>query len=301
MSADAWSLEDYLAQRIQLIDAELEKLLPAAESRPARLHEAMRYSVFAGGKRIRPILLLAACDAVGGEPEDALPAACALEMIHTYSLVHDDLPAMDDDDLRRGVPTNHCVYGEATAILAGDALLTEAFALLSRPDVMTGVAASTRLEMIQILAHHAGTRGMVGGQMVDMEVEGLQVDLPVLEYIHTHKTGALILASVALGGLVGGADRVQMEALGRYAKACGLAFQIADDVLDVVAEQGHLGKNIGSDEKRGKTTYASLLGIPEARRRAQELTDIAVAALDDFGQAADPLRAVAAYIVNRTR
>jgi geranylgeranyl diphosphate synthase, type II len=300
MSSDAWRLENYLTQRIGIVDAELERLLPAAENRPVRLHEAMRYSIFAGGKRIRPILLLAACDAVGGHYETALPAACAIEMIHTYSLIHDDLPAMDDDDLRRGVPTNHCVYGEATAILAGDALLTEAFALLSRPDIMKEVPAENRLEMIQLLAHHAGTRGMVGGQMVDMDVEGLTVDLPTLEYIHTRKTGALILASVAVGALVGGADAKQMDALCRYAKACGLAFQIADDVLDVVAEQSQLGKNIGSDEKRGKVTYPALLGIAEARSRAQELKDIAVEALDDFGDSARPLRAIAEYIIDRS-
>lgn len=300
MSSNSWSLKDYLSQRIQIVDAELERLLPGADNPPVRLHEAMRYSIFAGGKRIRPILLLAACDAVGGQLESALPAACAVEMIHTYSLIHDDLPAMDDDDLRRGVPTNHCVYGEATAILTGDALLTEAFALLSRPDNMRAVPAETRLEMVQMLAHQAGSRGMVGGQMVDMEVEGRTVDLPTLEYIHTRKTGALILASVAVGALVGGADAKRMDALCRYAKACGLAFQIADDVLDVVAEQSQLGKTTGSDEKRGKVTYPAQLGIAEARRRAQELKDIAVAALDDFGDSARPLRAIAEYIIDRS-
>lgn len=300
MSSNSWSLKDYLSQRIQIVDAELERLLPGADNPPVRLHEAMRYSIFAGGKRIRPILLLAACDAVGGQLESALPAACAVEMIHTYSLIHDDLPAMDDDDLRRGVPTNHCVYGEATAILAGDALLTEAFALLSRPDNMRNVPAETRLEMVQMLAHQAGTRGMVGGQMVDMEVEGRTVDLPTLEYIHTRKTGALILASVVVGALVGSADAKRMDALCRYAKACGLAFQIADDVLDVVAEQSQLGKTTGSDEKRGKVTYPAQLGITEARRRAQELKDIAVAALDDFDDSARPLRAIAEYIIDRS-
>lgn len=300
MASDQPQLQTYLDQRIQMIDKALDHYLPKKNLRPAQLHDAMRYSVFAGGKRIRPMLLLAACDAVGGCLEEALPAACAVEMIHSYSLIHDDLPAMDDDDLRRGVPTNHRVYGEATAILAGDALLTEAFILLTRPDINDFVALEKRLEIIHLLARNAGTRGMVGGQMVDMEVEGKSVDLPTLEYIHTRKTGALIVASVEAGAIIGGAQPEHREALRRYAEAAGLAFQIADDVLDIVAEQSRLGKDIGSDQKRGKATYPALLGLSEARQRAGELKEIAVKALGCFSETAQPLRDIASYIVDRS-
>lgn len=300
MGSDARQLQQYLQERIALIDARLDQYLPATQIRPARLHEAMRYSAMAGGKRIRPVLLLAACDAVGGDLENALPAACAIEMIHSYSLIHDDLPAMDDDDLRRGRPTNHRVYGEATAILAGDALLTEAFILLSRPDVWSGVTAEQRVEVIHLLAKSAGTRGMVGGQMVDMDVEGTTIDLPLLEYIHTRKTGALIHAAVEAGAILGGADAQQREALQRYAAAAGLAFQIADDILDIVAEQDRLGKATGSDEKRGKATYPALLGLTEARRRAADLHEVALRALDIFGDEARFLREIASYIVDRS-
>ncbi|MFO7576755.1 MAG: polyprenyl synthetase family protein [Pelovirga sp.] len=300
MGSDARQLQQYLQERIALIDARLDQYLPATQIRPARLHEAMRYSAMAGGKRIRPVLLLAACDAVGGDLENALPAACAIEMIHSYSLIHDDLPAMDDDDLRRGRPTNHRVYGEATAILAGDALLTEAFILLSRPDVWSGVTAEQRVEVIHLLAKSAGTRGMVGGQMVDMDVEGTTIDLPLLEYIHTRKTGALIHAAVEAGAILGGADAQQREALQRYAAAAGLAFQIADDILDIVAEQDRLGKATGSDVKRGKATYPALLGLTEARRRAADLHEVALRALDIFGDEARFLREIASYIVDRS-
>lgn len=300
MEYDSWPLQPYLEQQFALIESALDQYLPRETTRPARLHEAMRYSVLGGGKRIRPVLLLAACEAVGGDPHAALPAACATEMIHGYSLIHDDLPAMDNDDLRRGRPTNHKVYGEATAILAGDGLLTEAFILLSRPDIWDQVTADARLEVINLLASHAGTRGMVGGQMVDMEVEGTVIDLPTLEYIHTHKTGALIKAAVVSGGILGGATGEQRDALERYAAAAGLAFQIADDILDIIAEQAQLGKNIGSDQKRGKATYPALLGLSEARQRAVELNAIAISALEIFGDEARPLRAIARYIVERS-
>ena len=205
MSAE-WQLETYLQERIQLTEAALDRYLPSSQTLPGKLHEAMRYSIFAGGKRIRPILMMAACETVGGSPQQVLPAACAIEMIHSYSLIHDDLPAMDDDDFRRGQPTNHKVFGEANAILAGDGLLTEAFLLLSSPDVWPDVNAETRREVIHLLARNAGSRGMVGGQVVDMESEGKPIDLPTLEYIHTHKTGALLLAAIEIGAVVGGAS-----------------------------------------------------------------------------------------------
>ena len=300
MDSDSLQLQSYLDQRLGQIETALDTFLPGATTQPARLHEAMRYSVLGGGKRLRPVMLLAACEAVGGDQQEALPAACAIEMIHAYSLIHDDLPAMDNDDMRRGRPTNHKVFGEAAAILAGDGLLTEAFILLSRADVMVKLPAADRIEVINLLATHAGTRGMVGGQMVDMEVEGTHIDLPTLEYIHTHKTGALIKAAVEIGAIVGGATQEQRMALQRYAAASGLAFQIADDILDIVAVPSELGKRIGSDQQRGKATYPALLGLSEARNRAAELKDIALRALDIFGSEAQPLRALADYIVDRT-
>jgi geranylgeranyl diphosphate synthase type II len=297
----AMDLKVYSAEHIDRIDAALDRFLPAAELSPGELHQAMRYSVFAGGKRIRPILVLAACEAVGGDAEAALPVACALEMIHTYSLIHDDLPAMDDDDLRRGRATNHKKFGEATAILAGDALLTEAFALLADPQANSELSAGQMCEIIQLIARCAGAFGMIGGQMADMAAEGgRKIDLPSLEFIHTHKTGKLILAALQAGAIVGGADAEQLAALTRYGEAAGLAFQVADDVLDVVGDQAEIGKDVGSDAARGKATYVALLGLTEARKRANELCDLAIAALEPFGPEAEPLRAISRYIVERT-
>jgi geranylgeranyl diphosphate synthase type II len=295
-----WSLDSYLQGRIHLTEQALDRFLPTSETLPSSLHEAMRYSVFAGGKRIRPVLMMAACEAVGGNPEQVLPAACAVEMIHSYSLIHDDLPTMDDDDFRRGKPTNHKVFGEAKAILAGDALLTEAFILLSNTVAWDGISAENRSEVIHLLAKNAGSRGMVGGQVVDMESEGQEIDLPTLEYIHTHKTGALILAAIESGAIIGGADQQQRRALCKYGEAAGLAFQVADDILDIVADQQQLGKDVGSDQQRGKATYPALLGLDGAKRRARELRDIAFSALDNFGESARPLREIAGYIVDRS-
>jgi geranylgeranyl diphosphate synthase type II len=221
-------------------------------------------------------------------------------MVHTYSLVHDDLPAMDDDDFRRGRPTNHKVYGEATAILAGDALLTEAFRLLADAKANSGFPADKVLQVIEVLARYAGSQGMVGGQVVDMESEGQEIDFPTLEYIHTHKTGALILASVQIGALLGGGDEGQVSALTRFGGAAGLAFQIADDILDVVGEQAELGKDIGSDQERGKATYPALLGVSEARIRAKELCGIAVESLEPLGGKAETLKSLARYIIDRS-
>jgi len=289
----------YLAERIDLVDEALEHWLPKADLMPARLHQAMRYSVFAGGKRLRPVLMIAACEAVGGDARQVLHAACAMEMIHTYSLIHDDLPAMDDDDFRRGEPTNHKVYGEATAILAGDALLTEAFRVLADTEANKSVPPETAIRVIEIISRYAGSQGMVGGQVVDMESEGKDVDFPTLEYIHIHKTGGLILASVQIGGLLGGGDDEQIAALSRFGGAAGLAFQVADDILDVIGDQAEIGKDVGSDQARGKATYPALLGLAEARQRAVELCERAVEALDLFGSAADPLKTLARYIVER--
>jgi geranylgeranyl diphosphate synthase type II len=221
-------------------------------------------------------------------------------MIHTYSLIHDDLPAMDDDDFRRGRPTCHKVFGEALAILAGDALLTEAFILLSRIGEDGKVPLEVARRVTSTIARCAGSMGMVGGQVVDMDSEGKEIDLATLEYIHTRKTGALILASVQCGALLGGASEDQVEALGRYAKASGLAFQVADDILDIVGDQALLGKDVGSDQERGKATYPALLGLDAARERARELRDVALNSLSGFDERAEPLRSIAHYIVDRS-
>ena len=291
-------LKDYLKKRCELVDQALERFLPEASELPASLHGSMRYSVFAGGKRVRPVLMLAACETAGGDLAAAIPAACAMEMIHTYSLIHDDLPAMDDDDFRRGNPTNHKVYGEATAILAGDALLTEAFILLSREG--QGGDPAARLRVIQEIATASGSRGMVGGQVVDMESEGKgDIDLATLSYIHTHKTGALIRASVRAGAILGGADAESLAALTRYGDAIGLAFQIADDILDVEGTTEELGKDAGSDQARGKATYPALVGLEASKARARELVQMALDALTRFDERAEPLRAIASYIVKR--
>ena len=293
-------LKAYLKEQCTRIDAALDRFLPKETELPHSIHKAMRYSVFAGGKRVRPILMLAACRAVGGDPECALPAACAMEMIHTYSLIHDDLPAMDDDDFRRGNPTSHKVFGEAIAILAGDALLTEAFKLASDPRFAGDSDPAGLLAVIHEIASCAGSHGMVGGQVVDMESEGNhEIDLATVQYIHTHKTGALIKASVVAGALLGGAAGQQLAAVTRYGEAAGLAFQIADDILDIEGTTEEIGKDAGSDEARGKATYPAVMGVAAAREEALAMMDEALRALEIFGAEADPLREIARYIVQR--
>jgi len=293
------SLEAYLHAQRQLVEESLDKLLPASDSYPPQLMEAMRYSVFAGGKRLRPILMMAAAEAVGGDHVKALPAACALEYIHTYSMIHDDLPAMDDDDYRRGKLTSHKVFGEAMAILAGDALLTHAFEVLSMPPLVDQVAPQLLLQVQRRLARAAGRFGMIGGQVVDILSEGQDVGLPVLEYIHRHKTGALIEAAVTIGGLLGGGSRGQVLALEQYGQDVGWAFQITDDILDVVGDASVLGKDVGRDAQQDKVTYPALLGVEASRQRAVELMRRGIGALDDFGPQARCLRQIAEYIVVR--
>ncbi len=293
-------LKVYMKEQCARVDAALDRFLPRETVLPHSLHRAMRYSVFAGGKRVRPILMLAACQAVGGDTERAVPAACAMEMIHTYSLIHDDLPAMDDDDFRRGNPTSHKVFGEAIAILAGDALLTEAFRLTSDPAFTGGCEPSGLLAVIHEIATCAGSHGMVGGQVIDMESEGQQdIDLATVQYIHTHKTGALIKASVVAGAILGGAAGQQLAAITRYGEAAGLAFQIADDILDIEGTTEEIGKDAGSDEARGKATYPAVIGLSAAKGEAQAMMDEALRALDVFGAEADALREIARYIVQR--
>lgn len=293
-------LADYLQRRQHWIEEALKRWVPGENEFPPPVHRAMRYSLFAGGKRLRPILVLAAADAVGGSAREVLPLACSFELIHTYSLIHDDLPSMDDDDMRRGKPTSHKVFGEALAILAGDALLTEAFYLASRPEVMKKVPAGRRIQALWHLARAAGSQGMVGGQTMDILIQGQTVETGTLEYIHAHKTGALIAASMAAGAIAGGARASQVRSLQEYGEKLGLAFQITDDLLDEVGEEAKLGKAVGKDKSKGKATYPGLYGIPESRRRAESLIEEAIHHLHLFDRRANPLREIAKFILNRT-
>ncbi len=286
---------------LEVARGRVERALDASlgPERPESLRDAMRYSLLAGGKRLRPILCLAACELAGGESDQALPTAVALEMIHTMSLIHDDLPAMDNDDLRRGRPTNHKVYGEANAILAGDALLTRAFEMVALRS--PGVAPERLLQVVGELSRAAGAPGLVGGQVVDLECEGKQVDLATLEYIHLHKTGALLQACVLCGALIGGAEQTLLDALRVYSRGIGLAFQIIDDILDVTASSEVLGKTAGKDLTADKTTYPKLLGLEESRRRAEGLVAEAKGALQPWQNKAHPLLALADFITSRDR
>jgi geranylgeranyl diphosphate synthase type II len=292
------ALDDYVAERRQRIDAALEELFPLDPAHPHRLTEAIRYSLLGGGKRLRPILALAACEAVGGEVEAVMPLACALEMIHAYSLVHDDLPSMDDDALRRGRPTVHVAFGEGLAVLVGDALLTEAFGQLVRAAERARRPRRV-LQAAREIADAAGVRGMVGGQAADLAAEGAPADLATVEFIHVRKTGALLLAAVRAGALVGGASAAQLRRLTRYGERFGLAFQIADDILDAEAPMARTGKSEGRDGERRKATFPAVLGLPGAKARAHELRDAALAALRDLPESADPLRALVRFVVDR--
>lgn len=293
-------LVTYLEERKKLIDEELDQYLPQHGQAPERLREAMRYSVFAGGKRLRPILTMAAAEAMGKGKELVLPAACALEFIHTYSLIHDDLPAMDDDDLRRGKPTCHRVYGEATAILAGDALLTLAFAVISKNRMIARISGDTVAEVVQIIADGAGAAGMVGGQIADLEAEGQPADAETMLYIHSRKTGALFQAALGAGALLAGADKSALSAFKRFGEQFGLAFQITDDILDVEGDTELIGKPAGSDEKNAKATYPSIYGLEQSYRMAEESVAQAVDALRVFPERAEPLRQIARYLLTRS-
>lgn len=282
----------------QRIDQAMQAHLPAASLHPSKLHEAMRYATLNGGKRIRPVLVYATADALSIPREQQDGIACAVEMIHAYSLVHDDLPAMDDDDLRRGKPTCHKVYGEAMAILAGDALQALAFHILSHDPGMCS-SAETRLKMIETLALACGSRGMAGGQAIDLEAIGSTIDIAELEDMHIHKTGMLIRASVLLSAMNTDCDKNTLKNLDHYGKCIGLAFQIRDDIIDIESDTETLGKPQGSDRDLNKPTYPSLLGLPEARQRAIELQDEALKALSNLDERADALREIARYIISR--
>jgi geranylgeranyl diphosphate synthase type II len=300
-------IEKYLQEKKLIVDSALERYFPNTPEGEGEvklsnsLHKAIRHSLLDGGKRIRPILSIAAFEAVGGKGDHILPFACALEMIHTYSLIHDDLPAMDNDDTRRGKPTCHKMFGEAIAILAGDGLLTEAFKLMTnhsnRDDPINDKALI--LDVVHEIAQAAGISGMVGGQVADIESEGKEVDLPLLQYIHTHKTGAMILVSIRVGARLGGADGETLRAFTRYGERIGLAFQIVDDILNVEGKAIALGKSTGTDLSRGKATYPSLLGLEESKRRATELVESALESLKPYGPEADPLKEIARFIIAR--
>jgi geranylgeranyl diphosphate synthase type II len=295
--SDAVNLEPYLARRQQQIERFLERCIPA--SHPDTLTQAMRYSLFSGGKRIRPVLALAASEAVGGDTSRVLPFACAIELIHTYSLVHDDLPAMDNDRLRRGKQTSHVVFGEAMAILAGDGLLTEAFRVMAEAAAKPAADAARCLQVLAEIAEAAGARGMVAGQAADMNAENSTADLPTVEWIHIRKTGALIRAATRAGALLGGAQPDQLRRLTRYADGIGLAFQIADDILDAEGSIAVTGKHPGRDQARRKATFPALLGLSAAKERAHELLHNSLRELRPFHERAEPLRAIARFVVGR--
>jgi len=292
----SFDLGAYMKQRMAAVDAALDRFLPPESERPESLHKAMRYSVFAGGKRLRPVLVIAGAEAVGGSAERVMPTACAMELIHTYSLVHDDLPAMDNDDFRRGVPTNHKVFGEATAILAGDALLTLAFRLVADNARKTNISA---LDVVVDIADAAGHGGMVAGQVADLEAEGRQVGADTVDYIHAHKTGALIRTSLRAGAMLCGAGAEQVRALSVAGADLGLAFQIVDDILDVVASSEELGKTAGKDQIQQKATYPAIHGIEASRARAALLIRDAEEALRVLGPPAEPIRALGRFILER--
>jgi geranylgeranyl diphosphate synthase type II len=294
--SSAFDLASYLQDKKELVEVALDGSLPIV--RPEKIYEAMRYSLLAGGKRLRPILCLATCELLGGTEEMSMPTACALEMIHTMSLIHDDLPAMDNDDYRRGKLTNHKVFGEDIAILAGDGLLAYAFEFVATQT--QNVAPKNIIEVIARLGRTVGAAGLVGGQVLDLESEGkTDITAETLTFIHTHKTGALLETSVVSGAILAGAGPEEVQKLSQYAQNIGLAFQIIDDILDITATQEELGKTAGKDLVAQKATYPSLWGIEESRNQAQQLIDSAIDKLADYGEKSAPLRAIAQYIVNR--
>lgn len=301
MTSYCLDIKSYLEERRIQVESTLAQLLPAEAGELSSHIESLRYSLFAGGKRIRPILAMAAMEALDCDPSPWLPTVCSLECIHTYSLIHDDLPAMDDDDLRRGKPTNHKVYGEAEAILAGDGLLTFTFELLSDPSHGNDLPPARRLAIISLIAKAIGSHGMVGGQSLDMAAEGKSISFDSLRFLHSCKTGALITASLQTGAIIGNASDRQLQALSIYGGSIGLAFQIIDDLLDIEGTTEQLGKPAGSDQKLTKATYPAFLGVEETRIRAKNAVHEALAAIRDFDQKADPLRDLANYIYNRSR
>jgi len=299
VTPDAIDFEAYLSEKKIAVDNALDAWFTDSDELASDIIDAMRYSLFAGGKRLRPILCIAGAEAVGGKETDVLPVACALELIHTYSLIHDDLPMMDDDDLRRGKPSSHKVFGEAVAMLAGDGLLTEAFNLITTTKVTDKVSHRALLKVTGMIARAAGHRGMIGGQLADIQWEGKTADHTLVEFIHTHKTGALITVSVTAGAILGGGDLSQIEAITSYGEKTGLAFQISDDILDIEGETDTMGKIAGADERKGKVTYPAVVGLERSREIQAKLVHDAVESLGMFGPSAAPLHQIAHYIVER--
>jgi len=295
---ESMNLNSYMIENKKMVEAALDRLLPPAGATAPTVHESMRYSIFAGGKRIRPILCIATLEALGKDPSPYVPVACALELVHTYSLIHDDLPAMDDDDLRRGKPTNHKVFGEAVAILAGDALLTLSFELIASMDA---APEAVRVELVRLLARAGGTEGLVGGQALDLASEGKEVTAETLDLIHARKTAALIEASVIFGAVLGAASPEEKGSLSRYGHSLGMAFQITDDLLDVIGEQEKTGKRVRHDQAARKATYPGRHGVEESRRIAKLYVETALVALESFGDAAWVLREVARGLIDRER
>jgi geranylgeranyl diphosphate synthase type II len=292
IESEAKIAQDYLARIAKDAEAKFDEHLPPVSDRPCRLHEAMRYSMFAGGKRLRPGLAKASFDMFGGKGDKIWLATSALEMLHTFSLIHDDLPCVDNDDYRRGKLTSHKKFGEATAVMAGDALCVHAFEMMGK----TGNA-----KAIELLAHLLGTYGMIGGEMTDIECEGKTVNLEIVDYIHYHKTAALIEASLLVGAMLADASEKDMEIIRNYGRSIGLAFQIVDDILDIVSTTEELGKDAGSDVENGKATYPSIVGLEKSRERARELYEESVKVLDGLKCDTSILRSIAAYIITRVK
>jgi len=293
-------LRAYLQEQRQKVEKALALILPEPEGPAADVVKAMKYSLFAGGKRLRPILCIAGAEALGVDGSHVMPVACALEMIHTYSLVHDDLPAMDNDDMRRGKPTNHKVFGEAEAILAGDGLLTEAFRVMAQIP-LGKIRPEALLRVICLVAQASGYQGMVGGQVTDIQSERKTVEPATVEFIHSHKTGALIAASVTSGAILGAASETQVSAINAYGRGIGLAFQISDDILDVEGDSEKMGKGVGGDARKKKVTYPSVHGLGTSKRIQEQTIDQAIHSLEAFDSKADPLRAIATYIIERKK
>jgi geranylgeranyl diphosphate synthase type II len=292
IESEAKIAQDYLARIAKDAEAKFDEHLPPVTDRPCRLHEAMRYSMFAGGKRLRPGLAKATFDMFGGKGDKIWLATSALEMLHTFSLIHDDLPCVDNDDYRRGKLTSHKKFGEATAVMAGDALCVHAFEMMGK----TGNA-----KAIELLAHLLGTYGMIGGEMTDIECEGKSVDLEIVDYIHYHKTAALIEASLLVGAMLADASEKDMEIIRNYGRSIGLAFQIVDDILDIVSTTEELGKDAGSDIENGKATYPSIVGLEKSRERAKELYEESIKVLEGLKCDTSILRSIAAYIITRVK
>lgn len=288
-----------LKEIIKIVDSNIDKYLPPEDKFPQTIYKSMRYSVFAGGKRLRPVLAVAACEAVGGNIQEVIPFACAIEMIHTYSLIHDDLPAMDNDDYRRGRLTNHKVFGDAMAILAGDGLLNKATETMIKAPLQNGKDYLKYLKAMDEVMTASGTEGMIGGQVVDIESENKTIDTDTLYFMHAHKTGALITAPVRVGAIIGGASEEVINALTEFSKNLGLAFQIKDDILDITGDEKKLGKKVGSDINNNKSTFPSIFGLERSQEMVVEVSQKAMNALDILGDKGEFLKEIANYLINR--